>query len=402
MKDKLIPQLRFPEFEGEWKENRISTLGKVITGNTPSTSDKSLYDGEYMFVSPFDLKDNKYVYTTSKTLTVQGFEKTRKISRGSVLFVCIGSTIGKVAIAGDKLATNQQINSINPVNVNNEFLYYQLLRIAKRIKILAGEQAVPIINKTQFEKISVNTTSPPEQNKIANFLTAVDRRIEILQKKREEMELYKKGVMQKLFDGHFVDDEKESSLTKTTKSKKLRFIPPTLRFKDDNGNDFPDWEEKRLGEVLKIGNGRDYRHLDCGNIPVFGTGGYMTSVNSYLYDGESVCIGRKGTIDKPIYLKGKFWTVDTLFYTYDFNRILPIFVFILFQQVNWRHYNEASGVPSLSKTTIERIKVSVPQLDEQKKIADFLNSIDKEIEKLSNEIEESQQFKKGLLQRMFV
>ena len=89
------------------------------------------------------------------------------------------------------------------------------------------------------------------------------------------------------------------------------------------------WESVEIGDILTLGGGRDYKHLDVGDIPVYGTGGYMTSVNEYLYNGESVGIGRKGTIDKPVFLKGKFWTVDTLFYTHSFKNTTPYFVYIL-------------------------------------------------------------------------
>jgi type I restriction enzyme S subunit len=95
-------------------------------------------------------------------------------------------------------------------------------------------------------------------------------------------------------------------------SKEKKLIPE-LRFPEfaNDGN----WEVKSFEELFEIGNGRDYKHLDKGDIPVYGSGGYMLSVNDYLYDGESACIGRKGTINNPMFLSGKFWTVDTLFYT---------------------------------------------------------------------------------------
>ena len=125
----------------------------------------------------------------------------------------------------------------------------------------------------------------------------------------------------------------------------------------DNQN----WRTVKIGELLRIGNGKDYKHLSIGKIPVYGTGGQMLLVNDYLYDGESVCIGRKGTIDTPMFLKGKFWTVDTLFYTYDFKDVLPKFCYYLFLQINWKLYNEGTGVPSLSKSTIENIKALIPQ-----------------------------------------
>lgn len=140
------------------------------------------------------------------------------------------------------------------------------------------------------------------------------------------------------------------------------------------------WKEYAIGKVLSIGNGRDYKHLHTGDIPVFGTGGYMTSVDDFLYDGESVFIGRKGTINKPLYYNGKFWTVDTLFYTHSFVNVLPKFVYCLFQTINWLKYNEASGVPSLSKATIEKIKVCIPSMDEQDKLSNLLFLLDKRIE----------------------
>lgn len=141
-----------------------------------------------------------------------------------------------------------------------------------------------------------------------------------------------------------------------------------------------EWREYAIGNVLSIGNGRDYKHLHNGDIPVFGTGGYMTSVDDFLYDGESVFIGRKGTINKPLYYNGKFWTVDTLFYTHSFVNVLPKFAYCLFQTINWLKYNEASGVPSLSKATIEKIKVRIPSMDEQDKLSNQLFLLDKRIE----------------------
>ena len=105
----------------------------------------------------------------------------------------------------------------------------------------------------------------------------------------------------------------------------------------------------------------------------------MTSVSDYLYDGETAFIGRKGTINKPYFYKGKFWTVDTLFYTHSFNGVTPHFVYCLFQTINWLRYNEASGVPSLSKDTIEKIKVHIPQIEEQQKISHLLFLLDERI-----------------------
>lgn len=172
---------------------------------------------------------------------------------------------------------------------------------------------------------------------------------------------------------------------------------PLLRFPEFNG----EWEKKKLGEVLTIGSGRDYKHLGEGEIPVFGTGGLMTKVDDYLYDGETVCIGRKGTIDKPMYFNGKIWTVDTLFYTHSFINSTPKFVYNLFQRVNWKQYNEAGGVPSLSKSTIEQIELVLPSLPEQTKIATFLTAVDEKIQALKKKHSLLEQYKKGVMQKLF-
>ena len=172
---------------------------------------------------------------------------------------------------------------------------------------------------------------------------------------------------------------------------------PSLRFSEFNGK----WEAKKISEVLSIGSGKDYKHLSFGNVPVYGTGGLMTTVDSYLHDGETVCIGRKGTIDKPFYYFGKLWTVDTLFYTHSFIDSNPKFIFNLFQRINWKEYNEASGVPSLSKSTIEKIKLELPSLKEQIKIASFLTKVDEKLTALKKKKELLEQYKKGVMQQIF-
>ena len=177
---------------------------------------------------------------------------------------------------------------------------------------------------------------------------------------------------------------------------------PKLRFKDEDGRAFPEWEKKIIEDVLTIGSGRDYKHLSKGIIPVYGTGGYMLSVNDYLYDGESVCIGRKGTIDRPMLMSGKFWTVDTIFYTYKFNLSLPRFIYASFQRINWKNFNEASGVPSLSKSTIEKIEINLPTIQEQTKIATFLTAIDDKLTHTKAQLNAVKQYKQALLQQMFV
>ena len=141
--------------------------------------------------------------------------------------------------------------------------------------------------------------------------------------------------------------------------------------------------------------------MSNGEIPVFGTGGYMTSVDKCLYDGETTFIGRKGSINKPFYYNGKFWTVDTLFYTHSFNGITPKFTYCLFQTINWLKYNEASGVPSLSKDTIEKIKIKIPGLEEQNKIAKLMFALDERISTQNKIIEDLKKLKSAISENLF-
>ncbi|WQW99272.1 restriction endonuclease subunit S [Helicobacter pylori] len=156
------------------------------------------------------------------------------------------------------------------------------------------------------------------------------------------------------------------------------------------------WQRVRLGDILTLKHGRDYKKFKLGNIPVYGSGGYMLSINNFLHNGESVCIGRKGTIDKPIYLNGKFWVVDTLFYSYSFKKSIPKFIFYAFSIIKWSNYNEATGVPSLTKMTISNIEILLPPLNEQIAIANVLSDVDRYLYSLDALILKKESVKKAL------
>ena len=148
---------------------------------------------------------------------------------------------------------------------------------------------------------------------------------------------------------------------------------PNIRFKG-----FTDyWEQRKLVDVVDVRSGRDYKHLEEGDIPVYGTGGYMLSVNEALSDDEdAIGIGRKGTIDNPYILRAPFWTVDTLFYAVPRDKYDLNFVFDIFQNVNWKAKDESTGVPSLSKATINAVETLMPEYAEQKKIGEYFSYLD--------------------------
>ncbi|HCU6971159.1 TPA: restriction endonuclease subunit S [Staphylococcus aureus] len=172
---------------------------------------------------------------------------------------------------------------------------------------------------------------------------------------------------------------------------------PELRFQGFEG----EWEEKKLEDLIKVNSGKDYKHLDKGDIPVYGTGGYMTSVSEPLSEIDAVGIGRKGTINKPYLLEAPFWTVDTLFYCTPKKETDILFILSLFRKINWKVYDESTGVPSLSKQTINKINRFVPTNKEQQKIGKFFSKLDRQIELEEQKLELLQQQKKGYMQKIF-
>ena len=172
---------------------------------------------------------------------------------------------------------------------------------------------------------------------------------------------------------------------------------PEIRFKG-----FTDaWVQRKLGEVVKVNSGRDYKHLNYGNIPVYGTGGYMLSVDESLSDIDAVGIGRKGTIDKPQLLKAPFWTVDTLFFMTPIQSNELLFLYTVSQSIEWTKLDESTGVPSLSKLNIENVVKYIPNLFEQAAIGNFFHTLDNTILLYKRKLDSLKQLKKAYLQHMF-
>ena len=153
---------------------------------------------------------------------------------------------------------------------------------------------------------------------------------------------------------------------------------PNLRFKEFHN----EYTILSLGQCLKIKSGKSQKNIECNNgkYKIYGTGGIIGFTNEYLYDKESVGIGRKGTINKPFYFNEPFWTVDTLFYSEIKENNVSKYIYYLFQTIPWKKYNTSTGVPSLTSSSIEAIEKGFPLKEEQYKIATFLSFIDKRIQ----------------------
>ena len=247
-------------------------------------------------------------------------------------------------------------------------------------RIFVESTGVPQLTAPQLAKIKIYYPSLPEQEKIAEFLTLIDKKIEKQKELVELLKKYKRGLLSQIF------------------SQKLRF-------KDDNGNYYPNWEEKRLEEILKIKHGKSQKEIECtnGKYPILATSGKIGKTNAYLWDKPCVLIGRKGTIDKPQYMDTPFWTVDTLFYSEVFKENNAKYLYYLFYTINWKKYDESTGVPSLSAKSIERIKVTLSiDYSEQLIISKILSTFDNKIQQEKCILNYLQTYKKGLLQQMFI
>ncbi|WP_262486721.1 restriction endonuclease subunit S [Chryseobacterium indologenes] len=194
-------QLKFNDDNGnnffEWRDIMLGDIGQVITGKTPSTKDLDLWDGDVQFVTPTDMNESKYQYSSKRT--IKRTENLKILPPKSIMFTCIAS-IGKMSLSLKPCVTNQQINSIIPNSgFNNEFIFYAVANISEFIKSIQSSSTMPIINKTEFSKFKISVPSLKEQTKIADFLTSIDKKINIEIKVAQKLEDQKSFLLQQLF-----------------------------------------------------------------------------------------------------------------------------------------------------------------------------------------------------------
>lgn len=160
----------------------------------------------------------------------------------------------------------------------------------------------------------------------------------------------------------------------------------------------------KLSDLLTIKNGRDYKHLEEGNIPVFGSGGYMLSRSSFLYDKPSILLPRKGTLSNiQYYNKGKFWTVDTCFYSIINDELCDgYYLYRYFRNLDLSRYDTGASIPSMTQKTYNKIKVFLPSLPTQQKISSILSSYDRLIENNTRRIRLLEQMAENLYKEWFV
>ena len=405
----LIPKLRFKEFEGEWNINKFSKFIKLYRGSSPRPIIKYVTTDEegVNWIKIGDTK-NSYNYrinAASEKITKLGALKSRYVKRGEVI-LANSMSFGKSylleidgCIYDGWFVLREYENSFDKEFLlqvlNSDYLQKQYLR-------LSTGGVVQNISSDIVYSTRLFCPHPPEQQKIASFLSAVDEKIQQLTKKKALLEQYKKGVMQKLFSGQ-------------------------LRFKDENGNPYPDWEEKRLGEVATFLKGKGISKADLsdeGGLECIRYGELYTVYGEtiievfsrtnvpkkelVLSEKDDVIIPASGetqidiatascVLKANIALGGDLNIIrsanDGVFLAYYLNSALKFDIARLSQGVSVVH---------LYSSQLKTLKIGVPQIEEQQTIATYLSRIDTKIEAVTHQITQTQTFKKGLLQQLFV
>ncbi len=406
------PKLRFPEFNGKWGEITLEN-NAYIKGRIGW---KNLKQSEYTEKGPY-LIASKHIYNGKidwlkcDHITDKRYEESIEIAlrNGDVIFSKDGR-LGNPALI-EKLQAKATINStmmlvrVDQKQIFPKFFYYILNSkyFFKLINELKSGSSIPHIFQRDMINFKFPVTKIAEQQKIASFLSKVDSKIELLEKKQELWETYKKGVMQQIF------------------SQKLRF-------KDENREDYPEWEEKKLGDVGKFVSGcgfsEKYQGLD--NLPIkffkvsdmnnIGNEKYMFYSNNTVSESimqmlKSKPIKQLGIIfakvGAAIFLERKRIAIPP--FMVDNNMMVLLcnketnleFIYYFLKNIRISKYAQVGALPSITGRDLQTVKINVPVFDEQIKIAKFFSAIDSKVNILNKELELNKEFKKGLLQQMF-
>lgn len=384
-------QTSLESIPNDWEVMRLGGVGKIITGTTPSTKKIEYYSGPYMFISPFDLGENKYVYKTQKWLSKKGLEVSSPLPKDTVLVVCIGSTTGKTGMTfSDSCATNQQINAIIcHSRTISPFLYYMLTYKANYIGSLASKVAVPILNKNNFSKIEILLPPVKEQQKITNVLSTIQRAIEQQNKIIETTRKLKKSLLHTLFtEGLNGEEQKKTEIGRVPKSWDV------VRLGDDDILTLTQY-----GLSIRGSKEEKYPILRMSNL----TNGYVnptdlqfvnvdkTTFRKFRLKSGDILFNRTNSIE--LVGKTSIFNLDGEFVFASYlirlktnpDSLNPYFLNFYF---NWDiTQSRLKGLASrgvsqanISATRLKTLESPLPPLSEQQQIAHILSTVDKKIE----------------------
>ena len=385
-----VPKLRFPGFEGDWENSKLGqNVVKVGSGVTPKggasvyqNSGIPLLRSQNVRDSFLDLQDVAYISDE-----IHESMSGSHVHDGDVLLNITGASIGRSCVApkGTSPANvNQHVCIIRLDRGNAPEFIQTILASPKGEKQIFQSQAGGGREGLNFEnirKFKINLPTLPEQRKIASFLGAVDTKIAHLSRKKALLEDYKKGCMQQLF------------------SQKIRF-------KDDDENEFPDWEEKQLGEVAKIQTGK--KDVNEGNpngvFPFFTCAKQHTYSDSYSFDTDAILIAGNGEVGHCLRYSGKFEAYQRTYVLSDFKTSYD-FIYVYMSNKFTDHVlsqKQMGAMPYIKLSALKDFPIPFPHPAEQRKIADFLSALDRKIDLVAQELTHARSFKAGLLQQMFV
>lgn len=323
-----------------------------------------------------DWSDDITEYWTEITADIRKFV----LKPGDVVIAMDGSLVGRsfamLSESDCPALLLQRVARIRSEVIDQKFLKAWVCsqRFTSHCDAVKTVTAIPHISPADIRSFKI--ALPPskvEQQTIAEALSDADALIEFLEQLLAKKCHLKQGAMQELLTG----------------KKRL----PGFSGK---------WGVRRLGDILTIAHGKSQRGVEDRNgiYPILASGGQIGVSNRFLYDKPSVLIGRKGTIDQPQFMDVPFWTVDTLFYSVVHEPNNAKFLFYCFCLVEWKQYNEASGVPSLNARTIEGIEIAIPEHYEQTAIAEVLSDMDIEIAALEAKLAKTRSLKQGMMQEL--
>ncbi|WP_210140897.1 MULTISPECIES: restriction endonuclease subunit S [unclassified Staphylococcus] len=377
---KNVPELRFPEFSGEWKEKELGQCTNLITkGTTPK--DKS-GKGTINYIKVENIYNAKIKPRMKININEhEGYLKRSKLEANDILF-SIAGTLGRTAVVNKShlpANTNQALAIIRGYDFETNFLITTLggHAVAKYIRKNPTVGAQPNLSLNQVSKLIINTPSKNEQKKIGIFFSKLDKQIELEEQKLSLLEEQKKGYMQKIFSQE-------------------------LRFKGNNGEEYPKWESKKLEEVAIINTGKSkIVNEESGAYSNLGSTGVLGKSSHYEYDGNFILTARVGHYAGKLYnFSGKANISDnTIFLETDLNLN---FTLNMLNNYNLKRIAFGSGQPLIKSSELKKLIFNIPCGEEEQKIGGFLSGFDSLIGKQSHKIELLKERKKGFLQKMFV
>jgi len=331
----------------EWPWRNIRSLGKVVTGKTPSTRDPQNFGGPYPFITIPDLEGHVYIRDTARTISERGAALLNSclLPANAVMMSCI-ATVGKCGITVEPSFTNQQINSvICNNNVEPRYLYYCFRQLKFQLEATGGGGSVYTnVSKSRFSELEVPIPPLPEQRAIAHILGALDDKIELNHRMNQTLE----AMAQALFKSWFVD-----------------FEP----FRDQAMQDSPlgeipvGWEVRKIGEVLELKYGKGLREDDRqpGDVPVYGSNGQVGWHNMSLVKGPGIVVGRKGNPGTVIWVPTDFFPIDTTFFVETKGPIRSMaYLFHALRSLGLPSLGADSAVPGLNRNMAYMSDILVP------------------------------------------